>query len=104
MGEKWHDFIYTNSNVDMIFTDFIGAYTWYKKLESKSKSTLQPRKEVTVVPPDQYKHRFCREVCDYFIAVPGKCALCTAIQDAKYICLGKFDLVIPSKCLPSLLI
>lgn len=97
-------FIYTISNVDMIFTDFIGAYTWYKKLESKSKSTLQPRKEVTVVPPDQYKHRFCREVCDYFIAVPGKCALCTAIQNAKYICLGKFDLVIPSKCLPSLLI
>jgi hypothetical protein len=56
----------------MIILDFIGAYTWYKKLESKSKSTLQPRKEVTVVPPDQYKIRFCREVCDYFIAIPGK--------------------------------
>ncbi|KAG1106736.1 hypothetical protein G6F42_016630 [Rhizopus arrhizus] len=93
-----------NSEMTVGIVDFIGAYTWYKKLESKSKSTLQPRKEVTVVPPDQYKHRFCREVCDYFIAVPGKCALCTAIQNAKYICLGKFDLVIPSKCLPSLLI
>ncbi|KAI9266247.1 hypothetical protein EDC94DRAFT_32754 [Helicostylum pulchrum] len=67
--------------------DFIGAYTWYKKLESKSKSTLQPRKEVTVVPPDQYKQRFCREVGDYFIPVPGK-----------------FDLVAPSSTLPSLLI
>ncbi|KAL7331281.1 hypothetical protein PS15p_203492 [Mucor circinelloides] len=72
-----------NSEMTVGIVDFIGAYTWYKKLESKSKSTLQPRKEVTVVPPDQYKHRFCREVCDYFIAVPGKCALCTAIQDAK---------------------
>ncbi|KAI8993291.1 hypothetical protein BDB01DRAFT_775799 [Pilobolus umbonatus] len=67
--------------------DFIGAYTWYKKLESKSKSTLQPRKEVTIVPPDQYKIRFCREVCDYFIAVPGK-----------------FDMVEPSVTLPSMLI
>ncbi|KAK4522106.1 uncharacterized protein ATC70_004645 [Mucor velutinosus] len=77
----------SNSEMTVGIVDFIGAYTWYKKLESKSKSTLQPRKEVTVVPPDQYKHRFCREVCDYFVAVPGK-----------------FDLVIPSKCLPSLLI
>ncbi|KAG2202212.1 hypothetical protein INT47_002131 [Mucor saturninus] len=50
--------------------DFIGTYTWYKKLESKSKSTLQFRKEVTVVPPEQYKLRFCREVSDYFVPVP----------------------------------
>lgn len=59
-------------NRAVFIIDFIGAYTWYKKLESKSKSTLQPRKEVTVVPPDQYKQRFCREVGDYFIPVPGK--------------------------------
>ncbi|KAI8882619.1 hypothetical protein K501DRAFT_251026 [Backusella circina FSU 941] len=53
--------------------DFIGTYTWYKKIESRSKSTLRSsRKEVTVVPPEQYKERFDREVCDYFIPVPGK--------------------------------
>ncbi|KAI8646176.1 hypothetical protein BD408DRAFT_381112 [Parasitella parasitica] len=75
-----------NCEMTVGIVDFIGAYTWYKKLESKSKSTLQPRKEVTVVPPDQYRIRFCREVCDYFVAIPGK-----------------FDLVIPSKCLPSLI-
>ncbi|CAO3607438.1 unnamed protein product [Mucor hiemalis] len=67
--------------------DFIGAYTWYKKMESRGKSTLSPRREITVVPPDQYKLRFCREVCDYFIPVPGK-----------------FDLVAPSNTLPSFLI
>ncbi|OAD08562.1 hypothetical protein MUCCIDRAFT_158764 [Mucor lusitanicus CBS 277.49] len=50
-----------NAEMTVGIVDFIGAYTWYKKLESKSKSTLQPRKEVTVVPPDQYRHRFCRE-------------------------------------------
>ena len=52
--------------------DFIGAYTWYKKVESRSKSTLNPNKEVTVVPPDQYKWRFYRIIDDYFVAVSGK--------------------------------
>ncbi|KAI7898140.1 uncharacterized protein BX663DRAFT_556092 [Cokeromyces recurvatus] len=55
-----------------IVVGIIGAYTWYKKIESKSKSTLQPRKEVTIVPPDQYRLRFCREICNYFISIPGK--------------------------------
>ncbi|KAI9262234.1 hypothetical protein BDA99DRAFT_510606 [Phascolomyces articulosus] len=52
--------------------DFIGAYTWYKKVESRSKSTLNPNKEVTVIPPDQYKWRFYRIINDYFVAVSGK--------------------------------
>ncbi|KAI8344710.1 hypothetical protein BC941DRAFT_387495 [Chlamydoabsidia padenii] len=52
--------------------DYIGTYTWYKKIESKSKSTLQRNREVTVLPPDQYRLRFCRQVRDYFIPVPGK--------------------------------
>ncbi|KAG0191355.1 hypothetical protein DFQ28_000368 [Apophysomyces sp. BC1034] len=43
------------------------------KIENKGKTTfLQPKKEVTVVPPDQYKERFCREMDDYFIAVPDE--------------------------------
>ncbi|KAI9315945.1 hypothetical protein BX666DRAFT_2028187 [Dichotomocladium elegans] len=50
----------------------VGAYTWYKKMESRSKSTLRPNKEVTVVPPEQYRWRFCRLVDDYFISIPGK--------------------------------
>lgn len=41
-------------------------------MENKSKSTLHPYKEVTVVPPEQYRWRFCRIVDDYFVTVPGK--------------------------------
>lgn len=81
-------------------------------MESKSKSTLQPRKEVTVVPPEQYKQRFCREVCDYFIAVPGKkqektyFVICYQRTKEFYLNFytGKFDRVTPSNTLPSLLI
>ncbi|KAI8887320.1 hypothetical protein K501DRAFT_212103 [Backusella circina FSU 941] len=65
--------------------DFIGTYTWYKKLESRSKSTLS-RREVTIIPPEQYKERFIREISDYFIAVPGK-----------------FDLTQQAQMMPSLL-
>ncbi|KAL0076291.1 hypothetical protein J3Q64DRAFT_1703640 [Phycomyces blakesleeanus] len=51
--------------------DFIGTFTWYKMIESKSKLKLQPHKEVTVLPPELYRARFCREVSDYFVAIPG---------------------------------
>ncbi|KAI8068680.1 hypothetical protein BC940DRAFT_272721 [Gongronella butleri] len=51
--------------------DFIGAYTWYKKIESKSKSTIQRHREVTVLPPDQYRARFCKQILNYFIPIPG---------------------------------
>ncbi|KAI9007924.1 hypothetical protein CLU79DRAFT_840394 [Phycomyces nitens] len=52
--------------------DFIGTFTWYKMIESKSKLKLQPHKEVTVLPPELYRARFCREVSDYFVAIPDK--------------------------------
>ncbi|RUS34161.1 hypothetical protein BC938DRAFT_482212 [Jimgerdemannia flammicorona] len=52
--------------------DFIGAFTWYKKIESKSKSTLKPHKEVTVLPPEQYKARFRDAMEQYFLSVPDK--------------------------------
>lgn len=62
----------TRKELTVGIVDFIGAYTWYKKMENKSKSTLHPYKEVTVVPPEQYRWRFCRIIEDYFITVPGK--------------------------------
>jgi len=54
-------------------TDFIGAYTWYKRIESKGKTTLRGAKDsVTVLPPQQYMTRFQQSMEQYFIAVPGK--------------------------------
>ncbi|KAI8598890.1 hypothetical protein EDD21DRAFT_308774, partial [Dissophora ornata] len=53
--------------------DFIGAYTWYKRIESKGKTTLRGTKDnVTVLPPQQYKTRFREAMERYFLAVPGK--------------------------------
>ncbi|ORX63220.1 hypothetical protein DM01DRAFT_1403580 [Hesseltinella vesiculosa] len=62
----------TSKELIIGIVDFIGAYTWYKKIESKSKSTIQRRREVTVLPPDLYRARFCKQVLDYFIPIPGK--------------------------------
>lgn len=55
----------------MVFLDFIGTFTWFKKLESTSKSALQPHKEVTVLSPNRYKARFCETILDYFLGIPG---------------------------------
>ncbi|KAF9956361.1 hypothetical protein BGZ65_002787 [Modicella reniformis] len=53
--------------------DFIGAYTWYKRIESKGKTTLRGAKDnVTVLPPQQYKARFKEAMERYFLAVPDK--------------------------------
>ncbi|KAI1316992.1 hypothetical protein EDD11_009150 [Mortierella claussenii] len=53
--------------------DFIGAYTWYKRIESKGKTTLRGAKDsVTVLPPQQYKIRFQEAMERYFLAVPDK--------------------------------
>ncbi|KAI9348295.1 hypothetical protein DFJ73DRAFT_625838, partial [Zopfochytrium polystomum] len=54
--------------------DFVGPYTWYRKLESKGKTTLRGGREeaVTVIPPDQYADRFVRALDKYFLVVPGK--------------------------------
>ncbi|KAF9933807.1 hypothetical protein FBU30_004405 [Linnemannia zychae] len=53
--------------------DFIGAYTWYKRIESKGKTTLRGAKDnVTVLPPQQYRARFIDSMERYFLAVPDK--------------------------------
>ncbi|KAJ3039702.1 1-phosphatidylinositol-3-phosphate 5-kinase [Rhizophlyctis rosea] len=55
--------------------DFIGPYTWYKKLESRGKTTLMPLrggKEVTVLPPDRYRDRFRKAMDENFLMVPDK--------------------------------
>lgn len=53
--------------------DFIGAYTWAKRIESKGKTTLRGAKDnVTVLPPQQYKARFREAMEKYFLAIPGK--------------------------------
>ncbi|KAF9124536.1 hypothetical protein BGW39_008124 [Mortierella sp. 14UC] len=52
--------------------DFIGAYTWYKRIESKGKTTLRGAKDnVTVLPPQQYRARFREAMERYFLAVPA---------------------------------
>jgi hypothetical protein len=51
--------------------DFIGTYTWYKKIENRGKTIGRNPKEVTVIPPDQYKDRFRNSIDQYFSAVPG---------------------------------
>ncbi|KAG0353418.1 hypothetical protein BG005_007289 [Podila minutissima] len=53
--------------------DFIGAYTWAKRIESKGKTTLRGAKDnVTVLPPQQYKVRFREAMEKYFLAIPDK--------------------------------
>ncbi|CAG8515932.1 7915_t:CDS:2 [Funneliformis mosseae] len=52
--------------------DFIGAYTLYKKIENRGKTIGRNAKEVTVLPPDQYKDRFRDSIDQYFLAVPGE--------------------------------
>lgn len=63
--------------------DYIGAFTWYKKMESKGKTTLKPGKEVTVLPPLQYKERFCAAVQSYFADVPDKWVKTDNVDDDK---------------------
>ncbi|KAJ3289004.1 1-phosphatidylinositol-3-phosphate 5-kinase [Borealophlyctis nickersoniae] len=55
--------------------DFIGPYTWYKKLESRGKTTLAPLrggKDPTVLPPDRYRDRFRNAMDQNFLMVPDK--------------------------------
>jgi hypothetical protein len=59
--------------------DFIGSYTWYKRLETRGKVTLRGSagKEVTVIPPVQYGERFRKAMDQYFLMVPGRCSCFT---------------------------
>jgi 1-phosphatidylinositol-3-phosphate 5-kinase len=51
--------------------DTIGSYTFAKTLEYKAKQGLNSGKQVTVVPPDEYRKRFVRSMDDYFLPCPG---------------------------------
>ncbi|KAF9313007.1 hypothetical protein BG003_005694 [Podila horticola] len=63
--------------------DFIGAYTWAKRIESKGKTTLRGAKDnVTVLPPQQYKARFREAMEKYFLAIPDKWSK-TVIQQSR---------------------
>ncbi|PVF97022.1 hypothetical protein CPB86DRAFT_874463 [Serendipita vermifera] len=50
--------------------DTIGSYTFAKTLEYKAKQNIQ--KEVTVIPPNEYRDRFVRSINSYFVACPDK--------------------------------
>jgi hypothetical protein len=63
--------------------DFIGTYNWYKRIESRGKSTLRltgNSQSVTVVPPEQYKTRFRDAMEQYFLSVPGKYSVTNTIS------------------------
>lgn len=55
-----------------LFIYLSGSYTFAKTLEYKAKQGLQSGKEVTVVPPAEYRDRFVSALEDYFIACPGQ--------------------------------
>jgi hypothetical protein len=48
-----------------------GSYTFAKTLEYKAKQGLNSGKQVTVVPPHEYQHRFVKAMNDYFVPCPG---------------------------------
>ena len=55
---------------------FTGSYTFAKTLEYKAKQGLQSGKEVTVIPPAEYRDRFVSVLEGYFIACPGQLFFC----------------------------
>lgn len=48
-----------------------GSYTFAKTLEYKAKQGLNSGKQVTVVPPQEYRKRFVTAMSDYFLPCPG---------------------------------
>ena len=57
---------------ELNFNPFSGSYTFAKTLEYKAKQGLQSGKEVTVIPPAEYRDRFVSVLEGYFIACPGQ--------------------------------
>ena len=52
--------------------DTIGSYTFAKTLEYKAKGLSgKDGKDITVVPPHEYKERFVSALDGYFLACPG---------------------------------
>lgn len=57
----------------ILFNILSGSYTFAKTLEYKAKQgLLQSGKEVTVIPPAEYRDRFVSVLEGYFIACPGQ--------------------------------
>lgn len=58
-----------------------GSYSFAKTLEYKAKQGLNNNlivggnKEVTVMPPGEYRDRFVKAIDSYFLACPGTCVL-----------------------------
>lgn len=51
--------------------DFVGVYSWYKRLEHTGK-TLIVNRECTIQPPVMYKDRFIKFMDEAFVMVPDK--------------------------------
>ena len=52
--------------------DTIGSYTFAKTLEYKAKGLSgKDGKDITVIPPHEYKERFVSALDGYFMACPG---------------------------------
>ncbi|WVF70562.1 hypothetical protein IAT40_005353 [Kwoniella sp. CBS 6097] len=52
--------------------DAIGSYNLFKTIESRGKMAINRGKDVTIIPPDQYRDRFENALKHYFIACPDK--------------------------------
>ncbi|KAJ3108681.1 hypothetical protein HDU96_007454 [Phlyctochytrium bullatum] len=52
--------------------DFIGPFTWFKRIENRGKTTLRGKDVCTVLPPEQYGERFRKAMDQYFLMVPDK--------------------------------
>ncbi|WVQ97361.1 hypothetical protein IAU59_004473 [Kwoniella sp. CBS 9459] len=52
--------------------DAIGSYNLFKTIESRGKMAINRGKDVTIIPPDQYRERFENALKHYFIACPDK--------------------------------
>ena len=57
----------SNSDTD----EALGSYTFAKTLEYKAKQNLNSGREVTVIPPNEYRDRFVNAINGYFLSCPG---------------------------------
>lgn len=58
--------------ITSLICSLIGSYTFAKTLEYKAKQGLAGKdRQITVVPPREYKERFVGAMDGYFLACPG---------------------------------
>lgn len=50
--------------------DYLRKFTWDKRLETIGKSALS-RTQPTILPPNEYQKRFCKQIQDYFPIFPS---------------------------------